>query len=99
MRYSDTDFLNKDPGNGSSRGSIVIIVVSIASSLVVLGLGVSMGVYIWKRRYIMRKRRGYNDAQKSARTLNDSSLNFKLHGESCHTNVEKIPGRKSGRAL
>ncbi|KAJ6323682.1 hypothetical protein OIU76_011050 [Salix suchowensis] len=86
MRYSDTDFLNKDPGNGSSRGSIVIIVVSIASSLVVLGLGVSMGVYIWKRRYIMRKRRGYNDAQKSARTLNDSSLNFK------YSTLEKATG-------
>ncbi|KAG5236225.1 cysteine-rich receptor protein [Salix suchowensis] len=86
MRYSDTDFLNKDTGNGSSRGSIVIIVVSIASSLVVLGLGVSMGVYIWKRRYIMKKRRGYNDAQKSARTLNDSSLNFK------YSTLEKATG-------
>ncbi|KAB5537530.1 hypothetical protein DKX38_015063 [Salix brachista] len=86
MRYSDTDFLNKDPGNGSSRGSLVIIVVSIASSLVVLGLGVSMGVYIWKRRYIMKKRRGYNEAQKSARTLNDSSLNFK------YSTLEKATG-------
>ncbi|KAJ6898222.1 cysteine-rich receptor-like protein kinase 2 [Populus alba x Populus x berolinensis] len=57
MRYSDIDFLNDERGNGGSRGSIVIIVVSVISSLVVLGLGVSIGVYIWKRRYIMKKRR------------------------------------------
>nr|TKR66243.1 cysteine-rich receptor-like protein kinase 2 [Populus alba] len=82
MRYSDIDFLNDERGNGGSRGSIVIIVVSVISSLVVLGLGVSIGVYIWKRRYIMKKRRGSNEAQKLARTLNDSSLNFKQNNRS-----------------
>lgn len=86
MRYSDIDFLNDELGNGGSRGSIVIIVVSVISSLVVLGLGVSIGVYIWKRRYIMKKRRGSNEARKLARTLNDSSLNFK------YSTLEKATG-------
>ncbi|XP_061992112.1 cysteine-rich receptor-like protein kinase 2 isoform X2 [Rosa rugosa] len=77
MRYSDTDFLNKELGSGSSRGTIIVIVVSVVSSLVVLVVGGVIGFYIWKHRYIQKKRRGSNDAEKMAKTLNDSSLNFK----------------------
>ncbi|XVF85021.1 hypothetical protein PTKIN_Ptkin17bG0085200 [Pterospermum kingtungense] len=77
MRYSDRDFLNKESGNGISRGTIIIIVVSIVSSLVVLAVGVAIGVYIWKRIYIQRKRRGSNDAEKLVKLLHDSNLNFK----------------------
>ncbi|KAK6281536.1 hypothetical protein POUND7_015361 [Theobroma cacao] len=58
VRYSDTNFLNKEPGNGISKGTIIIIVVSVVSSLVVLAIGVAIGVYIRKHRYIQKKRRG-----------------------------------------
>ncbi|KAI7739565.1 hypothetical protein M8C21_014569 [Ambrosia artemisiifolia] len=34
-------------------------------------------LYIKNRRYITRKRRGSYDAEKMAKILNDSSLNFK----------------------
>ncbi|MBA0620960.1 hypothetical protein Godav_006623, partial [Gossypium davidsonii] len=77
IRYSDTDFLNKEPGNGISRGTVIIIVVSVVSSLVVLAIGVAIGVYIWKYRYIQKKRRGSNDAEKFVKLLHDSNLNFK----------------------
>ncbi|XP_048232771.1 cysteine-rich receptor-like protein kinase 2 [Ricinus communis] len=86
MRYSDRDFLNAEPGNGRSRGSIIVIVVSGVSSLVVLAVGVTTGAYIWKHRYIQKKRRGSNDAHKLVKTLNDSSLNFK------YSTLEKATG-------
>ncbi|KAJ1399501.1 Serine-threonine/tyrosine-protein kinase, catalytic domain [Sesbania bispinosa] len=77
MRYSDTDFLNKEQENGSSRGNVVVIVVAVVSSLIVSVVGVTIGVYIWKQRYIQKKRRGSNDAEKLAKTLQYKSLNFK----------------------
>ncbi|XP_068333348.1 cysteine-rich receptor-like protein kinase 2 [Pyrus communis] len=86
MRYSDKDFLNKEMGNGSSRGTTIVIVVSVVSSLVVLVVGVAIGFYIWKHRYIQKKRRGSYDAEKWAKTLNDSSLNFK------YSTIEKATG-------
>lgn len=86
MRYSDTNFLNKEPGNGSSKGTVIIIVVSVVSSLVVVGVVVAIGIYLWKRRYIEMKRRGANEARKLVRTLNDSSLNFK------YSTLEKATG-------
>ncbi|KDP26625.1 hypothetical protein JCGZ_17783 [Jatropha curcas] len=85
IRYSDRDFLN-ELRNDSSRGSIIVIVVSIVSSLVVLGVGIIIGVYIWKHRYVQMKRRGSNDARKLVKTLNDSSLNFK------YSTLEKATG-------
>ncbi|KAM1215103.1 hypothetical protein ACFX2I_011541 [Malus domestica] len=86
MRYSDKDFLNKEMGNGSSRGTTIVIVVSVVSSLVVLVVGVAIGFYIWKHRYIQKKRRGSYDAKKRAKTLNDSNLNFK------YSTIEKVTG-------
>ncbi|GKV14547.1 hypothetical protein SLEP1_g25404 [Rubroshorea leprosula] len=86
MRYSDKDFLNKVSGSGSSRGTTIVIVVSVVSSLVVLGVGVPMGVYIWKQRRIQKKRKRSCDAQKLVKTLNDSSLNFK------YSTLEKATG-------
>ncbi|XP_027361080.1 cysteine-rich receptor-like protein kinase 2 isoform X2 [Abrus precatorius] len=77
MRYSDTDFLNKEQQNGSSRGNVVVIVVAVVSSVIVSVVGVIIGVYIWKQRYIQKKRRGSNDAEKLAKTLQRNSLNFK----------------------
>lgn len=77
MRYSDKDFLNKVPGNGGLRGNTLVIVVSVVSSVVVLVVGIAIGIYIWKRRYVQKKRRGSNDVRKLVKTLNDSSLNFK----------------------
>ncbi|KAA8533175.1 hypothetical protein F0562_033292 [Nyssa sinensis] len=77
MRYSDTNFLNPDPQNGSSIGTIIVIVVAVVSSVVVLVAGAVIGFYIWKHREIQKKRRGSNDAEKLAKTLDDSSLNFK----------------------
>ncbi|XP_044494691.1 cysteine-rich receptor-like protein kinase 2 [Mangifera indica] len=77
LRYSDRDFLNKQLGNGSKRGTIIAIVVSVVSSLVVLAVLIVIGAHIWKQRYIQKKRRGSNDAEKLVKTLNDKSLNFK----------------------
>ncbi|CBI28578.3 cysteine-rich receptor-like protein kinase 2 [Vitis vinifera] len=86
MRYSDTDFLNKEPDNGSSRGTIIIIVVSAVSAVIVLLVGGAIGVYILKQRKIQKKRRGSNDAIKLVKTLHDSSLNFK------YATLEKATG-------
>ncbi|KAK3041831.1 hypothetical protein RJ639_000347 [Escallonia herrerae] len=86
MRYSDTNFLNPEPGSGSSRGKIIVIVVAVVSSVVVLVVGAAIAVYIRKHRYIQKKRRGSNDAKKMAKTLHDSSLNFK------YSTIEKATG-------
>ncbi|KAL4332577.1 hypothetical protein GQ457_07G017150 [Hibiscus cannabinus] len=85
LRYSNIDFLNKEPGHGSSRGTIIIIVVSTLSSLVVLAVLAATGVYVWKRRYIQKKR-GSNDAEKWVKVLRDSNLNFK------YSTLEKATG-------
>ncbi|XP_015957119.1 cysteine-rich receptor-like protein kinase 2 isoform X1 [Arachis duranensis] len=77
MRYSDTDFLNKEQNNGRSRGTLIVIVVAVVSAVIVLVVGIAIGVYIRKDRYIQRKRRGSNDAEKLAKTLHRNSLNFK----------------------
>ncbi|CAI9761745.1 unnamed protein product [Fraxinus pennsylvanica] len=76
VRYSDTNFLNPILGNGSSRGTITIIVAAIGS-VVLLVIGTFIGVYIWKQRTIHKKRIGSFDAEKLAKTLHHSSMNFK----------------------
>ncbi|KAM4109788.1 hypothetical protein ACJW30_03G146300 [Castanea mollissima] len=86
MRYSDKDFLNKKLGNGNSKGTTIVIAVSVASSVVLLVVGVAIGFYIWKHRYIQKKRRGSNDTEKLVKTLDDSSLNFK------YSTLEKATG-------
>ncbi|KAJ0241208.1 Cysteine-rich receptor-like protein kinase 2 [Hirschfeldia incana] len=86
LRYSDQDFLNKIPRNGRSRGSVVVIVVSVLSSVIVFMVGIAIGVYILKHRTIQKKRRGSNDVEKMAKTLTDSSLNFK------YSTLEKATG-------
>lgn len=77
VRYSDTNFLNPIPRNGSSRGKVIGIVVAVASAVVVLIVGAVIGFYIWNHRTIEKKRKGFSDAEKLVRTLHDSSLNFK----------------------
>ncbi|KAM6562248.1 hypothetical protein CsatB_022246 [Cannabis sativa] len=78
LRYDDKEFLNKEGGSGgNSRGTRVVIIVSVVSSVVVLVVAVAVGHHIWRNRYIQKKRKGSNEANKLVRTLNDSSLNFK----------------------
>ncbi|KAA8533180.1 hypothetical protein F0562_033287 [Nyssa sinensis] len=86
MRYSDTNFLNPELQNGSSRGIITTIVVAVISSVVVLVIGAVIGFYTWKRMKIQKKRRGSNDVEKLAKTLDDSCLNFK------YSTLEKATG-------
>ncbi|KAI9169290.1 hypothetical protein LWI28_010272 [Acer negundo] len=86
MRYSDIDFLNKELGKSRSRETIIVIVVSVVSSAVVMAIGIVIGARIWKHRYIQKKRRGSNDAQKLVKTLKDSNLNFK------YSTLEKATG-------
>ncbi|GMI90189.1 cysteine-rich RLK (RECEPTOR-like protein kinase) 2, ALTERED SEED GERMINATION 6, CYSTEINE-RICH RLK2 [Hibiscus trionum] len=85
MRYSDIDFLNKEPGNGSSRGTIITIVVSTVSSLLVLAVLAAIGAYIWNHRNIQKKR-DLNDAEQWVKVLRDSNLNFK------YSTLEKATG-------
>ncbi|KAF8016258.1 hypothetical protein BT93_H1688 [Corymbia citriodora subsp. variegata] len=77
MRYSDTNFLNKEPGKGSKKGTITAITVPVVSALVVLAVGITMAYFVWKHEYIQKKRKGSNDADKFVKILRDSSLNFK----------------------
>ncbi|KAK1552560.1 hypothetical protein Q3G72_019175 [Acer saccharum] len=86
MRYSDIDFLNKELGKSRSRENIIVIVVSVVSSAVVIAIGIVIGARIWKHRYIQKKRRGSNDAEKLVKTLKDSNLNFK------YSTLEKATG-------
>ncbi|KAK6160203.1 hypothetical protein DH2020_003584 [Rehmannia glutinosa] len=72
MRYSDSDFLNPIPGNGSSRGAIIVIISAAVSAAAVFVIGAVIGVYMWKQRIIQKKRK-----EKYVKTLNDSGLNFK----------------------
>ncbi|KAJ0725769.1 putative protein kinase RLK-Pelle-DLSV family [Helianthus annuus] len=88
MRYSDTDFLNAVPDTSSyKRGKIITIVVSVVSSVSLITVASMIVVYVWKDRYIQKKRKGYYDAKKMAKMLNDSSLNFK------YSTVEKATGK------
>lgn len=78
VRYSDINFLNKEVGNGSSKGRTIVIIVTVLSTVVFLVVGVVIGVYYWKHKMIQKKRKGSNDVEKLVKTLNDSSLNFKF---------------------
>ncbi|XP_030472006.2 cysteine-rich receptor-like protein kinase 2 [Syzygium oleosum] len=76
MRYSDTNFLNKEPGKGSKKGTIIAIAVPVVSALVVSAVGITIVYLVWKHKYIQKKRKGSNDAEKFVNILHDSSLNF-----------------------
>ncbi|XP_076941624.1 cysteine-rich receptor-like protein kinase 2 isoform X1 [Bidens hawaiensis] len=88
MRYSDTDFFNHVPisSGSSNKGRIIAIVFSVVSSVVVLTVALLIVLYIMNRRYVTQKRKGSYDAEKMAKILNDSSLNFK------YSTVEKATG-------
>ncbi|XP_059278766.1 cysteine-rich receptor-like protein kinase 2 [Lycium ferocissimum] len=79
MRYSDTNFLNaiSTSGGSSSGGKVAVIVIVIVSSMLILGVGVVIGIYVWKNKQIQKKRKGANDAEKLVKILHDNSLNFK----------------------
>ncbi|KAG9449844.1 hypothetical protein H6P81_009809 [Aristolochia fimbriata] len=76
LQYSNKDFMNPEPSGNSKVSTIVIVVATISSAVVVLAGGI-ISCYIWKQRRIQQKRKGSNDAEQMASTLNDSSLNFK----------------------
>ncbi|RZC72068.1 hypothetical protein C5167_035250 [Papaver somniferum] len=86
MRYSDIDFLNKEQTTESLKVSPGVLVISILSSLAVVGVGVVVGMYIWRRRRIQRKRRGSDNTAKMVKSLVNSSLNFK------YSTLEKATG-------
>ncbi|XP_029154135.1 cysteine-rich receptor-like protein kinase 2 isoform X1 [Arachis hypogaea] len=86
MRFSDKDFLNKEQENGSSKGNVIVLVVAVVSSLIVFVVGIAIGIYILKLRYIQKKRRGSYDTEKLAKSLRRSSLNFK------YTSLERATG-------
>ncbi|KAG6396490.1 hypothetical protein SASPL_142641 [Salvia splendens] len=75
VQYSDTDFMNSVSNSGSSRGRVIVNVIVAVSGVALFIGGVIIGVYVWKRRIIARKRR--DDAEKLVKNLNHSSLNFK----------------------
>ncbi|XP_060200902.1 cysteine-rich receptor-like protein kinase 2 [Lycium barbarum] len=79
MRYSDTKFLNaiSTSGDSSSGGKVALIVIVIVSSMLILGVGVVIGIYVWKNKQIQKKRKGANDAEKLVKILLDNRLNFK----------------------
>ena len=66
-------------------GTVIIIAVVISSVVMLAIVGV-IAVYYYKHREIQKKRRGSNDAKKMAKTLHDSSLNFK------YSTLEKATG-------
>ncbi|KAF5778165.1 putative protein kinase RLK-Pelle-DLSV family [Helianthus annuus] len=78
MRYSDTNFLNLVPvtRSSSNRGRIIAIVACV-SSVTVITAALMIVVYIRKSRYIQHRRTASYDANKLAKNLNDSGLNFK----------------------
>ncbi|XP_060200900.1 cysteine-rich receptor-like protein kinase 2 [Lycium barbarum] len=79
MRYSNINFLNAiSTGGGlSSGGKVAVIVIIIVSSMLILGIGVVIGIYVWKNKQIQKKRKGANDAKILVKILHDNSLNFK----------------------
>ncbi|CAH1433962.1 unnamed protein product [Lactuca virosa] len=86
MRYSDVNFLNPVASRSSNRGRIIAIVTASVSSILILLVALLIGLYIWRRRVIEKKRTGSYDAKKLAKILTDSSLNFK------YSTIEKATG-------
>ncbi|KAI3724105.1 hypothetical protein L2E82_35871 [Cichorium intybus] len=60
-----------------AKGVSVANVVSLVSSVAIIIIILMIIVYIWKYRYLQKKRKGSYDAKKLTKILNDSSLNFK----------------------
>ncbi|KAL5725070.1 hypothetical protein ACHQM5_008257 [Ranunculus cassubicifolius] len=77
LRYSDTDFLNAERRDGGSKTSNTVIIALVASSAAVAVIGVFIGLYIWKKKPIQRKRRGPEGGLRMANALNKNSQNFK----------------------
>lgn len=67
-------------------GRIIAIITASVSSMLILVVALLIGLYIWRRRVIEKKRTGSYDAKKLAKILTDSSLNFK------YSTIEKATG-------
>ncbi|XP_057528514.1 cysteine-rich receptor-like protein kinase 2 isoform X2 [Amaranthus tricolor] len=85
IRYSNINFLNNKPKSGTSKGTIIVIVVSAISSIIVVAIGIAAGLHFWKVRRIKKKRRGSSDNE-SVQILFDKSLIFK------YSTLEKATG-------
>ncbi|KAK9060240.1 hypothetical protein SSX86_020944 [Deinandra increscens subsp. villosa] len=80
MRYSDTDFLIPVPSRSKNRVfsvRMIAVITAVVSSIVILAVTLLICLYIRRRRWIQKKRKGLYDAKKLAKILTDSSLNFK----------------------
>ncbi|KAL5725071.1 Cell division control protein 2 [Ranunculus cassubicifolius] len=77
LRYSDTDFLNAEQRGGGSKASNRVIIALVVSSAAIAVTGVFIGLYIWKKKTIQRKRRGLEGGLRMANALNRNSQNFK----------------------
>ncbi|KAI3696492.1 hypothetical protein L1987_79510 [Smallanthus sonchifolius] len=79
--------ISKSTSSSINKGKIIAIVVSIFSSVTLITVAAMIAVYIWKHRYIQKKRKGSYDVKKLAKMLNDSSLNFK------YSTIDKATGK------
>ncbi|KAK1301483.1 Cysteine-rich receptor-like protein kinase 2 [Acorus calamus] len=80
LRYSDMDFLNNGTSTTrSSSGHKTVKVVAVGCSVAAVGLGVIIGIIIYKRnRAIQDRRKGLTKVSKMIiSVLKKSSLNFK----------------------
>lgn len=67
MRYSDVNFLNPVPPGSKNRGRIIAIITASVSAMVILVVALLIGLYIWRKRLIEKKRTGSYDAKKTCK--------------------------------
>jgi hypothetical protein len=60
-------------------GNVVVIVVAVVSSVIVVMVAVTFGAYIWKQRYIQKKRRGIRFNSLSVFVDNNSKPRISHH--------------------
>lgn len=60
-------------------GNVVVIVVAVVSSVIVVVVAVTFGAYIWKQRYIQKKRRGIRFNSLSLFVNNNSKPRISHH--------------------
>ncbi|XP_074586773.1 cysteine-rich receptor-like protein kinase 2 [Curcuma longa] len=84
LRYSDTNFLNPDASRSHQR-SIIAMVVAVGSALIVVVVGITVAVRVWKQRKL-KKKRGLNNSVSIEPGLYNHSLNFK------YSTLEKATG-------
>ncbi|KAG6476345.1 hypothetical protein ZIOFF_065585 [Zingiber officinale] len=76
LRYSDTNFLNPDKSRSHQGRSIIAMVVAVVSALIVVAVGITVAVRVWKQRKL-KKKRGLNNSVNIEPGFYNNSLNFK----------------------